>query len=171
MKKLVSCAVFAAVTSLLHSAAYADAPFGIEMGYALENLNLGREIEKDRYLLSSVPSPHSLIRLYTALADKPNGVCELTGYIPIDERGTIDRAFATLSSQMDESYGNHATLYRTADPNEIEVQVWISTGNIERAGLHLYKGTTSQTRALMVQFTFENIDRCLYDESSYGQLR
>jgi hypothetical protein len=94
--------------TFLASAAFADGPFGIAPGAALESLKIEREISTGRYVIE-VPNRHPEFEFYIVTATPAAGVCSVSG-IGKDhdnDRFGIDvrEAFSTLREQLERRYG------------------------------------------------------------------
>lgn len=97
--------------SLLASPAWAEGPFGIEMGSPMSALDSAETSFK--VTLNSVPKPHPDFEMYSAWGTPEHGVCVVMALLKTfenDRRGTLVRtAFTGFAGALDAKYGNRST--------------------------------------------------------------
>lgn len=162
MRAYVILALSACLVSSLAAATDLNQPFGIEQGQRLASLDHPIKTgDRDSFLVRSVPQPHPFLKKYTVVATGDSGVCEVSGYAPVEAAVEMDRKLDVLRSHVSELLGEPAFLPGTTDPDETGVWYWKGAphSQVKSAALHRYQNLDGR-RAAILTFEFSNRDRC-----------
>ena len=176
--------LFGSLTLLLcATGAWAEGPFGIEMGTPLDKFEM--ESPGPKAILKSVPKPHPAFETYGVWASKGSGTCLIMGLSKTydnDRYGAaVQSDFAKFADALAERYGTKASadflkpgaLWK--EPNEWVMSIYQNErlfgtewsnpnekgngGDLLDVNMELF-ASGSDSAQIKLQYRFKNFDKC-----------